>query len=120
MKFSIKDSFSKCDQNPQFPAELVTFTEEILNGKLHFLCSPNFQQIKVTIILISHINIFPLFIFLQIFFKSSNSIHFFIHSLKLLSIYFLFNFKPGIKLSTLCHIFRFANKLVQILHVKIY
>ena len=25
--------------NPQFPADLVTFTEEILNGKLHFLCS---------------------------------------------------------------------------------
>ena len=25
--------------NPQFPANLVTFTEEILNGKLHFLCS---------------------------------------------------------------------------------
>ena len=25
--------------NPQFPAALVTFTEEILNGKLHFLCS---------------------------------------------------------------------------------
>ena len=24
--------------NPQFPADLVTFTEEILNGK-HFLCS---------------------------------------------------------------------------------
>ena len=31
MKFSVKDFFSKCD--------LVTFTEEILNGKLHFLCS---------------------------------------------------------------------------------
>ena len=31
MKFSIKDFFSKCDQ--------ITFTEEILNGKLHFLCS---------------------------------------------------------------------------------
>ena len=28
MKFSIKDT-----------ADLVTFTEEILNGKLHFLCS---------------------------------------------------------------------------------
>ena len=28
MKFSIKDFFSKCD--------LVTFTEEILNEKLHF------------------------------------------------------------------------------------
>ena len=25
--------------NPQFPADLVTFTEEILNGKLHFLYS---------------------------------------------------------------------------------
>ena len=25
--------------NPQFPAGLVTFTEEILNGKLHFLRS---------------------------------------------------------------------------------
>ena len=23
----------------QFPADLLTFTEEILNGKLHFLCS---------------------------------------------------------------------------------
>ena len=32
MKFSIKDFFSKCDQ-------CVTFTEEILNGKLHFLYS---------------------------------------------------------------------------------
>ena len=31
MKFSIKDFFSKCD--------LVTFTEVILNRKLHFLCS---------------------------------------------------------------------------------
>ena len=25
--------------NPQFPADLVTFTEEILNGELSFLCS---------------------------------------------------------------------------------
>ena len=24
---------------PQFAADLVTFTEEIFNGKLHFLCS---------------------------------------------------------------------------------
>ena len=35
MKFFIKDCFSKI---LQFPADLVTFTEEILNGKLHFLC----------------------------------------------------------------------------------
>ena len=33
MKFSIK-----------FSADLVTFTEEILNGKLHFLCSDNSSQ----------------------------------------------------------------------------
>ena len=38
MKFSIKDFFSKCDQ---IPADLVTFPEEILNGKLPFLCSEN-------------------------------------------------------------------------------
>ena len=25
--------------NPKFFADLITFTEEILNGKLHFLCS---------------------------------------------------------------------------------
>ena len=25
--------------NPQFSVDLVTFTDEILNGKLHFLCS---------------------------------------------------------------------------------
>ena len=25
--------------NPQFSVDLVTFTEEILHGKLHFLCS---------------------------------------------------------------------------------
>ena len=34
MKFSIKDFFSKCDQI--FPVDLAIFTEEILNGKLHF------------------------------------------------------------------------------------
>ena len=39
MKFSIKDFFSKCVQIPQETADLVAFTEEILNGKLHFLCS---------------------------------------------------------------------------------
>ena len=32
----IKFSISKCDQHS---ADLVTFTEEILEGKLHFLCS---------------------------------------------------------------------------------
>ena len=29
--------------NPQLSADLVTFTEEILNGKLHFLCSAIFN-----------------------------------------------------------------------------
>ena len=39
MKFSIKDFFRKYDQIRQKTTDLVTFTKEILNGKLHFLCS---------------------------------------------------------------------------------
>ena len=41
MKFSIKDFFSKCVNVTKSAADLVTFTEEILNRKLHFLCSVN-------------------------------------------------------------------------------
>ena len=37
MKFSIKELFSKCDQIRS--ADLVTFTEENINGKLYFLYS---------------------------------------------------------------------------------
>ena len=33
------DFFSKYNQIRNFPAGLVTFTEEIRNGKLHFLSS---------------------------------------------------------------------------------
>ena len=36
MKICINDFFSKCHQ---IRADLVTFTEEIINRKLHFLCS---------------------------------------------------------------------------------
>ena len=41
MKFSIRDFFSKCDQirGSGLSVDLVTFTEEILNRKLYFLCS---------------------------------------------------------------------------------
>ena len=40
MKFSIEDFFSKCDQSrAEEAADLVTFTEKILNEKLQFLCS---------------------------------------------------------------------------------
>ena len=42
MKFSIKDFFSKCDQIRSFLRILFKFTEEIINGKLHFLCSGTF------------------------------------------------------------------------------
>ena len=35
MKFFIKDFFNKCDRIRSF-LDLVAFTEEILNGKLHF------------------------------------------------------------------------------------
>ena len=36
----IKNSILNLSSNAQkkFPADLVTFTEQILNGKLHFLC----------------------------------------------------------------------------------
>ena len=30
--------------NPQSPADLVTFTEKIFNGKLHFFCSVDFLK----------------------------------------------------------------------------
>ena len=30
--------------NPQETADLVTFTEEVLNGKLHFLCSVGLEM----------------------------------------------------------------------------
>ena len=43
--------------NPQFPMDLVTFTEEILNGELHFLCS---EMGLITCIGISHIKIFEI------------------------------------------------------------
>ena len=33
--------------NPQFPANLVTFTEEIFNEKLYFLCSEFNYQTKL-------------------------------------------------------------------------
>ena len=39
MKFSIKDFLDKCDKKIQFLADLITFTEGILNGELNFLCS---------------------------------------------------------------------------------
>ena len=34
--------------NPQETADLVKFTEEILNGKLHFLCSGNGFKLKAS------------------------------------------------------------------------
>ena len=34
-------------RNPQFPADMVIFTEEIRNGKLHFLCSYTKLRVKV-------------------------------------------------------------------------
>ena len=39
MKFFINDFFCKCDQIRRKLGDLVTFTEEILNGTLHFLHS---------------------------------------------------------------------------------
>ena len=60
MEFSIKGFFSKCDQNPQFSADLVT--EEIFNGKLHFLCSRNFSN-PCDVKFISKLNLSIFFVF---------------------------------------------------------
>ena len=46
MKFSSKDFFSKCDQIRIFLRICVTFTKEILNGKLHFSGSV-FRQVAI-------------------------------------------------------------------------
>ena len=38
-KFFIKDFSARCDRMRWKTGDLVTFTGEILNGKLHFFCS---------------------------------------------------------------------------------
>ena len=38
--------------NPQETTELVTFTEETLNGKLHFLCSADYISFRNTVLLL--------------------------------------------------------------------
>ena len=43
--------------NPQFPEDLATFTKEILNGKLHFLCSENLAA------LLEHLAHYSLFLY---------------------------------------------------------
>ena len=55
MKFSIKDFFTKCDQIRsflRFPAGLVTFTEEILNGKIDILCSDSHVKLWIALVFI--------------------------------------------------------------------
>ena len=69
MKFSIKNFFSKCDQ---IRTDLVTFTEEILNGKLHFFCNER-RYI--------HLSFIPLVPISVINFISCNSIAIFVYFL---------------------------------------
>ena len=40
----------QCTKNEVFIKDLVTFTEEILNGKLHFLCRGNIGIYKIKVI----------------------------------------------------------------------
>lgn len=43
MELSVKKFFNKCDQNPQFTADMLAFTEEISIGKLYFVqCTVKF------------------------------------------------------------------------------
>ena len=43
---NVTKSTGSCGFRPQVPADFVTFTEEILNGKLHFLCSVNDKKVQ--------------------------------------------------------------------------
>ena len=52
MKVSIHDFFSKNSANSQVAVDLVTFTEEILNGELHFLCSERTCALPMLVIII--------------------------------------------------------------------
>ena len=59
MKFSIKDFISMWP-NLQFLPDLVTFTKEILNGKLHFLGSADCTKMKKHLQIQSLKLLFPL------------------------------------------------------------
>ena len=48
---SIKDLFGKCDQNPQFPADLVTFTEEFLMENFIFCAAVVLAEILLIYLL---------------------------------------------------------------------
>ena len=47
MNFSIRDFFRKCDQIRRELRYLITFTEEISNGKLYFLCSAKICELHL-------------------------------------------------------------------------
>ena len=49
MKFSTRDFFSKCNQILRELWILVTFTEEIVNRKLHFLCNETEVEFKLDV-----------------------------------------------------------------------
>ena len=52
MKVSIHDFFSKNSANFQVAVDLVTFTEEIFNGELHFLCSERACALPMLVMII--------------------------------------------------------------------
>ena len=59
MKFSQEGFLQQMRPNPQFPADLAAFAEEILDEKLYFLCSAScvkqLKHVSVTeVLLILH------------------------------------------------------------------
>ena len=46
--------------NPQFPADVATFTEKILNGELHFLCSVIISRIFMNLFRATGLFLYPL------------------------------------------------------------
>ena len=60
-------------ENPKFPADLVKFTKEILNGKLHFLCS---EKEWLTAFLLLNESIHSPYLYERLFKKQCNATYF--------------------------------------------
>ena len=54
IKFSVKDLYIKCDQICKFPCICSNLMKEILNGKLHFLCSDLINTMIERLLLLLH------------------------------------------------------------------
>ena len=72
--------------NPQFPAHLVTFTEEIRNGKLLFFCAMRGACSLYRFVSPAHINAQPYFSFIMVYRDYYNGFKMLVHLLLYLAV----------------------------------